>query len=216
MPDFKIVIIILFAVLSIAFFITGIVVLKKRRLFGMAASFILALLMLSLGALFGTITIATKGYRALTREEVAAVVKTEPIGPSRFQAQLHLPDGRERIFTLSGDEFYVDAHILKWKPIANFLGLHTSYELDRVAGRYSKLEDEQTKIRTVFALSQEKPVDMFNLRRRYTLFRPLLDAEYGSATFIGADKAAEFEVRVSTTGLLIRKVREVPSTSAKN
>jgi hypothetical protein len=32
----------------------------------------------------------------------------------------------------------------------------------------------------------------------------LLDAEYGSGTFIAADKEGEFEIRVSTSGLLIR------------
>ncbi len=195
---------VLFAVLSIAFFITGIVALKKKRFFGVGASLTLALLLLSLAGLLGMITIATQGYRAFTREEVAAVVKTEPIVPGRFNVQFQFPDGREATFSIAGDELYVDAHILKWKPIANFLGLHTAYELDRVAGRYPKLEDEQTKARTVFSLARKKPTDMFNLRRRYTLLRPLLDAEYGSATFIAADQAAEFEVRVSTTGLLIR------------
>jgi hypothetical protein len=182
MPNFLIIVAILFAVLSLAFFIAGIVALRKKRL------------------------LATRGYRALTREEVAAVVKTEPIDPGRVQVRFHFPDGREAVFSLSGDELYVDAHILKWKPIANYFGLHTSYELDRVAGRYTKVEDEKTKARTVFSLSQKKLVDMFALCRRFPLLKPLLDAEYGSATFIGADKAAEFEVRVSTTGLLIRKV----------
>jgi hypothetical protein len=206
MPNFLIIAAILFTVLSLVFFIAGIVALKRKRLLGTGVSLLLALLMLSLAALLGTISIATQGYRALTREEVAAVVKTEPIDPGRFQARFHFPDGREAVFSLNGDELYVDAHILKWKPIANYFGLHTSYELDRVAGRYSKLEDEQTKARTVFSLSQKKPVDMFTLRRRFPLLNPLLDAEYGSATFIAATKAAEFEVRVSTTGLLIRKV----------
>jgi len=205
MPNFLIIVAILFAVLSLAFFIAGIVALKKKRLLGTGVSLLLALLMLSLAALSGTISVATQGYRALTREEVAAVVKTEPIDPGRFQARFHFPDGREAVFSLSGDELYVDAHILKWKPIANYFGLHTSYELGRVAGRYTKLEDEKTKARTVFSLSQEKPVDMFALRRKFPLLRPLLDAEYGSATFIAANKPAEFEVRVSTTGLLIRK-----------
>jgi len=162
--------------------------------------------MLSLAALSGTVSVATQGYHALTREEVAAAVKTEPISPGRFQARFHFPDGREAVFSLNGDELYVDAHILKWKPIANYFGLHTSYELDRVAGRYARLEDEQTKARTVFSLSQKKPLDMFTLRRRFPLLEPLLDAEYGSATFIAASKPAEFEVRVSTTGLLIRKM----------
>jgi len=205
-PNFLIIVPILFAVLSLAFFIAGIVALKRKRLLGTGVSLLLALLMLSLAALSGTISVATQGYRALTREEIAAAVKTEPIDPGRFQARFHFPDGREAVFSLNGDELYVDAHILKWKPIANYFGLHTSYELDRVAGRYARLEDEQTKARTVFSLSQKKPVDMFTLRRRFPLLEPLLDAEYGSATFIAANKAAEFEVRVSTTGLLIRKV----------
>jgi len=199
---------ILFAILSVIMFIAGIIALKKKRIFGVAASFVLALLLLALAALFATISISTQGYRALTREEVAAVVKTKPLGSQRFQAQFHFPDGREVSFGLSGDQLYVDAHILKWKPIANFLGLHTDYELDRVAGRYTRLEDEKTKIRTVFSLSQEKPIDMFHLRRQLPLFRLLLDTEYGSATFIEADKPAELEVRVSTTGLLIRKRKE--------
>ena len=82
---------VLFAVLSIAFFITGIVALKKKRLFGVAVSLTLALLLLSLAGLLGMITIATQGYRALTREEVAAVVKTNPIGASRFNARFYFP-----------------------------------------------------------------------------------------------------------------------------
>jgi len=79
-----------------------------------------------------------------------------------------------------------------------------TYELDRVAGRYTRLEDEQSKPRTVFHLSQEKRINLFRLRQKYALLRPLLDAEYGSGTFIAADKEGEFEIRVSTSGLLIR------------
>jgi len=47
-------------------------------------------------------------------------------------------------------------------------------------------------------------VDMFYLRRRFEILKPLVDAEYGSATFINSNRAEEFEVMVSTTGLLIR------------
>jgi hypothetical protein len=48
---------------------------------------------------------------------------------------------------------------------------------------------------------------MFHLRQKYAFLTPLLDAEYGSGTFVPADKPAELEVRVSTSGLLIRKAR---------
>ena len=166
----------------------------------------MTLLCLSLSALCATISISTQGYRALVREEVAATVVIDRLEPTRFRAHFRFADGREEIFVLAGDEFYVDAHILKWKPLANLIGLHTSYELDRVAGRYMRVEDEQSLTRTVYALSGQKPMNMYDLRSRFPLFKPLVDAEYGSATFIAVKDRAEFEVRVSTTGLLIRRV----------
>lgn len=198
---------ILSAALSLAAFIVAGLGLRKRKFLGGTIGLLLGLLFLSLGALFATITISIQGYRALTREEVAALIKVEPVAPQEFNAHFRLADGEEVSFLIAGDEIYVDAHILKWKPMVNFLGLHTAYELDRVAGRYTRMEDEQSKPRTVFYISQDKPVDLFHLRQKYALLRPLLDAEYGSGTFVAADKLAELEVRVSTSGLLIRKVK---------
>jgi hypothetical protein len=199
---------VVFAGLALALFLGGLVAMKRRRFLGTAASLLLGLLLLSLAGLSITISVAIQGYRAFTREELVATVETRPTGVQSFNATFRFPDGSERTFSLSGDEFYVDAHILKWKPLANLLGLHTAYELDRVAGRYADLEDEQTKARTVFSLAEQKPVDLFDLRRRFPLLKPLVDAEYGSATFMLADERAEFEVRVSTTGLLIRRLDE--------
>jgi hypothetical protein len=121
-------------------------------------------------------------------------------------AYFKFPDGKEASYRVVGDALYIDAHILKWKPIANILGLHTAYELDRVAGRYTNIDDELSSIRTVFLISQDKAVNMFNLRQRYLVLSPLLDAEYGSAAFINLEKPAKFEIRVSTTGLLIREL----------
>ncbi len=205
MPSVAIITALVAGFLGIVFVAAGVAALARRRLFRTMVSVTFGLLLLAVGLLLGTVSLATQGYRALTREEVAAVVRTEPAGPRRFTARFHFPDGRESTYELAGDELYVDAHILKWKPIANVFGLHTSYELDRVAGRYSALAEEQSAARTVFSLAEGKPVDMFQLRRRYAWLRPLLDTEYGSATFITADKPEEFEVRVSTTGLLVRR-----------
>ena len=73
---------------------------------------------------------------------------------------------------MPGDQLYIDAHILKWKPLANIFGLHTSYELDRVAGSYAILSDETTKVHTVYSLSKERPVDLFDLRRRFAVLNP--------------------------------------------
>ncbi len=167
---------------------------------------LLALLLLALAALAATITIGVHGYRALTLEVLAASVKTEPVGPQRFRATIVLPDRRLAMYELAGDAFYIDAHILKWHPAANLLGLHTAYELDRVGGRYNAIADERTKPHTMYTLARAKRLDLFSLVRRFPLFRPLVDAEYGSAAFVAATRPVEYEVRVSTTGLLMRPV----------
>lgn len=208
MPNILIILIACSALLllSFIFFIATVAALQKKKLFSSAFRFLLALLALLSAGLLGMIVIATEGYRALTYEEIAAVVKTEPTGAKEFTAHFRFPDGHVASYRLAGDALYVDAHILKWKPIFNLLGLHTAYELDRVAGRYIDLKEERESIRTVFLLSRDKPVDMFTLRQRYSLLGPLLDAEYGSASFVNSNKPAYFEIRVSTTGLLIRKV----------
>jgi hypothetical protein len=202
-----------FGVFSIGFFALSVWALKKRRVFRTTTNTLLALLMLALTALSATLTISTQGYRALTREDVVASVTTRRISEQEFEAQVRFPDGRDTVFVLAGDEFYMDARILKWKPIANLLGLHTDYELDRISGRYLELEAEQANPRTVFALSSAKPLDLFELRRRHPILGWLVDAEYGSGTFITTDDQALFDVLVSTTGLLIRKrgsLNEVP------
>lgn len=203
-----------FALLGLALVVLAVSAWRKRHRLSSFVELLAAALFLSLGLLCGAITVGIRGYRALTQEVVAATIRTEPIvgSPQRFRATVTLADSSLHMFDLAGDAVYLDAHVLKWKPIGNLLGLQTVYELDRIAGRYQSLGDEQTRERTVYSLAAAKPFDAFDLARRYWVLRPFVDAEYGSATFIGATArrgsrvGGTYEVRVSTTGLLVRPV----------
>lgn len=205
MPDTLTIGIIVLAALSLILFMATVAALRNRRYLSSLLRGLLAFALLASAGLVGTLALAVQGYRALTHEEVAVTIRVEPSGPKQFKARLRFADGRELSYDLAGDELYVDAHILKWKPVANIVGLHTAYELDRIAGRYRDVAEERSAPRTVHALAKEKPINLFDLRRRYTLLNPLLDAEYGSATFIMANEPVELEVRVSTSGLLVRR-----------
>jgi hypothetical protein len=186
---------------------SGIVALFKARFLRFSIRTLAGLLLLSLGALTATIALGIQGYRALTRETLAAQLSVKPTGPQRFSATLRFPDGRQATYDIAGDEIYVDARVLKWKPLVNVLGLHTAYELDRVAGRYRDIQQEKTAPRTVHALGAGRPVDLFGLRRRYAFLAPLLDAEYGSASFVPVTQAAELDLTVSTSGLVLRPAK---------
>jgi len=175
---------------------------------------LLGLLLITLGLLEGTITIGIQGYRALTQEELAARISVRPYAPQRFSAKLRFPDGREANYSISGDEIQVDARILKWHALANLLGLATAYELDRIGGRYREVEQERAGPRTVYTLGREKAIDFFALRKRYPFLEHFVDAEYGSASFVPVGEPAELELRVSTTGLLIRPAPAKPAETA--
>src|SRR6266566_41161 len=138
---------------------------RERHWLGGTIRGLVAMLLLALAALVATLTVGLHGYRALSFEEVAATVRTEPVAPQRFRATIILPDQRLAMYELAGDAFYMDAHILKWHPWANLLGLHTVYELDRVAGRYNAVGDERTQPHTAYELARSKPVDLYSIAR---------------------------------------------------
>lgn len=183
----------------------GLAALREHRWVAGAFRGLWATLLLCGAGLLASLSFSLQGYRALSREVVAAYIEVRPTGPERFLARVEEPGGRLREFELAGDQLYVDARILKWKTWANMLGLHTAYALDRVGGRYADIEAERSRPRSVHALGEAPLLDVFALRRAYAWLAPLLDAEYGSATFIASDAPANYELRVSTTGLLVRE-----------
>ena len=205
MPAPLLVATVVFAVLSALWLVLALVAVRRRRWVGMSSGVVLALLFLALSALCATVSVSVRGYRALTHEEVAATVTTEPLGPGQLRARFRFPDGREETFDLAGEGIAVEAHIVKWHPLANILGLHTAYQLERVAGRYDNLADEQSRPRTVFALAPPRPIDAFHLARTLAFMAPVVDAQYGSATFVSTREPATLELRVSTSGLLLRR-----------
>jgi hypothetical protein len=179
---------------------------RGRRFIAAGTAVLAGLLWTTLAALLVTLGAGLAGYRALTREEVALRVMVTPLAGQKFLADARFPEGRAESWEITGDQLYVDARILKWHGVANLLGLHTAYELDRIGGRYRDIAQERSAPRTIHALGAPKSFDLFEWVERRTWMAPLVDAEYGSATFIDVSDIALYEVRVSTTGLLIRKV----------
>ena len=192
--------------LAAAAFVAGLAALRRGRRLGACTGLLGALTLGLASALLAALAAGVAGYSALTREELAATVRTVPLTEGEFEAHFEFPGGRRARYRLAGDQLAVEARILKWHPWANLLGLHTAYELDRVAGRYARLADEQSRPRTVYALGPDRRVDLFAWAEGLAWLSPLVDARYGSGSFRAATRPARYEIRVSTSGLLIREV----------
>jgi len=188
------------------FFLTAGSLKKKRPLKALKHLVVLIIIILTLFA-YSAVKIGMRGYKTLTKEELAASVTVSPMGKQQFRTTVKYPDGKDTTLLVAGDELYIDARIIKWKPVANIFGLHTWYRLDRISGRYLDIDDEKSRMRTVYTLTgKNKYRDLFWWRMRYTALSPLLDARYGSASFVPVKGQHTFNVMVSTTGLLIRTV----------
>lgn len=182
--------------------------LSRLKLLKAGRNFCAALLMFLTTASAALFLIAHHGYRSFTREELAARVCIEHTGTQQFTATVVMPDSTRTKYECQGDQLYIDAHILKWHPWVNLFGVHTTYELDRIGGRFFSIEDEKTQPHTVYALSAKKWLDMFHIRQKWKFLHPLLDAYYGSGTFIATEDNAVYDVMVATSGLLIRNNKQ--------
>jgi hypothetical protein len=201
----------LYIIISLTF-LTGIVFavsawrsLKKIKLFRAGRNFLIALTLFltTLSSVF--FLIANHGYKSFTREERAAVIRIESTGEQQFTAQVIFPDSSVKEYECTGDQIYIDAHILKWHPFLNLFGIHTTYEFDRLGGRYFNIEQEKNRPRTIHTLSSNRMLNIFDLRKKWTFLHPLLDAAYGSATFVDIESQGTYDIMVSTSGLLIRR-----------
>ena len=201
----------LLGIVGIALAFSAFGALVRARLFRFVFSALMSVVLIAAGAVLALFSLGIEGMRALTKEEAAARIKVVPSGAQRYDATVTFADGRVQHYDLAGDDIYVDGHIVKWTPLANMLGLHTSYRLDRIAGRYRALEQENTAPRTVYAIDTPPVIDLVALGKRLPL-RDFFDAEYGSASYVPVAEAGELDLMVSTTGLLLRPVAPAPTT----
>ena len=143
-------------------------------------------------------------YQRLTHEQRALEIAFVKTGEREYDATLTYPAGDQQRIALRGDEWQVDARILKWSSLVNLIGFDTLYRLERISGRYADIASERAAPRTVHSLSPAQSIDVWTLARRYRDWMPWVDAYYGSATYVPMTDGAAFEVRVSQSGLLAR------------
>jgi hypothetical protein len=143
-------------------------------------------------------------YDRLTREQPALEARFSRVGDEQFDVELTYPSGATQRYALRGDDWQVDARVLKWRGAANVLGFDTAYRLERIAGRYADIDRERAATRTVYALNPPQRVDVWTLLRRFHQYLPWVDTLYGSAAFMPMADGARYEVKVSQTGLVAR------------
>lgn len=160
----------------------------------------LLLALLGAGAGFGLL-----GWQRLTAEAPVATIEAHALAPQRYAVAVTTPDGTRREVELAGDEWQIDARVIKWRAAAVALGAPPLYRLDRIGGRWRDLAREREGPRSVVALAPQSWPDLWELKRRHPRWLPWVDADYGSAAYLPLVDGGRYTVTLAAGGGLVAR-----------
>ncbi|MGA9854951.1 MAG: cation/multidrug efflux pump [Gammaproteobacteria bacterium] len=195
---------VIIAIVGAVWFFSGLARLVHGRVFNGSGRSLAGLVLLLLVACITLLAMDLHTYFALTHEQLVATVRFNAIGPQYFHARLTDAGGHVIQTDLHGDEWQLDARVIKWSGFATLLGLQTRYRLERLSGRYRDVAQERSAIHSAISLAPTSWLDSWSLMQRYAHWLPWVDAGYGNATYLPMVDGGEFQVTLSATGLIAR------------
>ncbi len=198
----------LFTVLALYFVFSMIRHLRGRRPIRATRSLAGGAVSGALGGAGVLLVFSYYGYDRLTEEQAVGRIEFSQTSAGQYSARLMVDGKLDRFFALRGDEWQMDARVIVWKPPATLLGLDPIYQLDRLSGRYRDIDDEISEQRTVYALSDDQSLDLWNVARHFPVLMPGVDAYYGTATYLPMADGARFDVTLSRTAILARPIND--------
>lgn len=178
---------------------------RQRRRFGACHSSLWSVMFLLLAVLGAFSASALLGYRRLTTETVIATLDARELAAQRYAVRIEFPDGSRRSVDLNGDQWQLDARVVKWKPRAVILGAPPLYRIDRISGRYRDAAQESERARSAIALAGSNPFDLLDVKRRFPQWVPWLDADFGSAAYLPLVDGGRYSVTLAPAGGLVAR-----------
>lgn len=188
--------------------------LRQRRLFAATRAATGGCVCLALTALAFALALNLYSYHRFTWEQPVARLSFEQIGPQRFRVRLDTTAAPARDFLLSGNQWQLDARVLKWQPLATLLGFDAVYRLDRISGRHSRIEAARRLPDTVYDLSEPRGLDVWQSAQYLPGWLNPVDARFGSATYLPMVDGARYSVSLSQTGGLVARPENAAARSA--
>jgi hypothetical protein len=200
--------IVVFGLIGVLLLISSVRRFRARRVMGGLMTGTLSLLMFAILAAGLLVSTNFLVFARLNAEQTAGELLLTQLGAHQFNATFTWPSGQRANFALRGDEWQMDARMIKWRPLANLAGFDAAYRLDRISGRYTRIEDERSQPRTVYPVTPTPQIDLWELLHRHQGWIPWVDARYGSAAYLPMADGASYELNVSQSGLIARPMNQ--------
>lgn len=179
---------------------------------------------LAVGGVVGLLGLNIQTYQRLTYERPVATIELAQRGAQHFQATVveppsaAYPEGITREFDVRGDEWRIEARVLRWKPWANVIGLDSQYRLDRFSGRYAETQQELHAERSAYDIRppRQSGIDLWPIAREFSQYAPVVDTLYGSGAYMPMADGARYEVRITQNGLIARPTNEIAAQASSS
>lgn len=142
-------------------------------------------------------------YAWLLDDVPAATISLRALAPQRYEATLRLGEQPAQTLELLGDEWQLDARVVRWTLPGQLAGLPPVFRFERLSGRYGDPKQELSSQRSVHDLRGEW--DFWEFRQRWLAGLPIADARWGSAAYLPMLDGATYRVYVSPRGGLLAK-----------
>jgi len=178
----------------------------RRRRYGGAGLRVLLLAAFLLAAIgLGALSAALFHYFRLDGETEVAQLAVRQVEPQRYSLRLDTPDGLHSSFEVRGDEWQLDARVIRWELPALIAGAPPLYRLERLSGRYGDVKQELEAQRSVHDLAADAFPDLWTLKRQFPQYLPFVDADYGSAAYLPMIDGARYRVTLGARGGLVAR-----------
>lgn len=188
--------------------------LRRRRLFAATRAATGGGLCLLLAALAFALALNLYTWHRLTLEQPVAQLDFKQLGPERFRARLLTANAPAAVYVLSGDQWQLDARVIKWHPWAALLGFDARYQLARLSGRYRQLDAARRRDHTVYDLAPQRGLDVLTAAQYLPAWLDPVDARFGSAAYVPMADGAHFSVSLSQSAGLIARPENAAAKAA--
>lgn len=174
------------------------------------------LTLLSAAVAGGLIAYDISTYQEIPSDKPLLMLSAQAEGAQRYRVNI-IEGAVERNFLLDGDLWQLDVRQLKWKGLADLIGLNQGYRLEVLSGRFLSIEQQELAQFTHVELAKSLyGVDFWQGLRNFNKDLFVVDANALRVNYLPIADGAVYSVSLTPTGLLAKPLNSAAQQAVKD
>lgn len=174
------------------------------------------LTLLSAAVAGGLIAYDISTYQEIPSDKPLLMLSAQAEGAQRYRVNI-IEGAVERNFLLDGDLWQLDVRQLKWKGLADLIGLNQGYRLEVLSGRFLSIEQQELAQFTHVELAKSLyGADFWKGLRNFNKDLFVVEANALRVNYLPIADGAVYSVSLTPTGLLAKPLNSAAQQAVKD